>query len=271
MNVLVCWKWVALDDDDRWAGVSAADEAALEVALELAGGEGGDASVTVATVGPPAAAATLRDALARGAHRAILVDAPRDLGSDAVARVLAPLAAGCSWVLCGDYSLDRGSGSVPALIAAHRHIAQALGLVDVGPDAHGGLRALRRLDGGRREELSVTPPAVVSVEGSVARLRRASFTAELAARTAHIDVVDGPAGPRETAIEAGPYRPRARVLPAPTGSDALTRIRSLLSSGAAVTHGDTVTLDPPEAAEQIVKALREWGYLSPVLDGITSA
>ena len=33
MNVLVCWKWVALDDDERWAGVSAADEAAVKAAV----------------------------------------------------------------------------------------------------------------------------------------------------------------------------------------------------------------------------------------------
>ena len=121
MNVLVCWKWVAPDDDDRWAGVSAADEAALEVgAHSWRGDAGADASVTVATVGPPAAEAALRGAVARGADRAVRVDSPRDLRSDAVAGALAPLAAGCTWVLCGDYSLDRGSGSVPALIAAHR-------------------------------------------------------------------------------------------------------------------------------------------------------
>jgi electron transfer flavoprotein beta subunit len=166
-------------------------------------------------------------------------------------------------VVCGDYSLDRGSGSVPALIAAQRGIAQALVLVDVGADGEGRLRALRRLDGGRREELSVSSPAVVSVEGSIARLRRASLTAELAARTATIEVVAGPTGPRETPIEEGPYRPRARVLPGPTGADALTRIRDLLASGAAVVHGDTVTLDPPEAAARIVQSLREWGYVSP--------
>ena len=201
--------------------------------------------------------------MARGARRAVRVDAPRDLRSDAVAEALAPLAIGCTWVLCGDYSLDRGSGSVPALIAAHRGIAQALGLVVLGSDADGRLRALRRLDGGRREELSVSSPAVVSVEGSVARLRRASLTAELAARTAPIEVVDGPTGPRETPVEEGPYRPRARVLPGPTGADALTRIRDLLASGAAVAHGETVTLDPPDAAARIVQSLREWGYVSP--------
>lgn len=269
MNVLVCWKWVATDDDDRWAGVSAADEAALEVALTLATDAGGDAFVTVATVGPPAAEAALRGAVARGARRAIRVDAPRDLRSDAVANALAPLSVACAWVLCGDYSLDRGSGSVPALIAAHRNVAQALGLVDVRADADGRLCALRRLDGGRREELLVTSPAVVSVEGSVARLRRASLTAELAARTATIEVVDGPTGPRETPIETGPYRPRARVLPAPVGDDALSRLRALMSVGVETTHGETVTLDPPEAAARIVQALRDWGYVSSTVLGRT--
>ena len=33
----VCWKWVVGDDgDERWAGVSDADRAALEIALRLA-------------------------------------------------------------------------------------------------------------------------------------------------------------------------------------------------------------------------------------------
>jgi electron transfer flavoprotein beta subunit len=269
--VLVCWKWVAPDDDDRWAGVSAADQAALEIALTLAVDSDRDAFVTVATVGPPAAEAALRDAVARGARRTVRVDAPPNLRSDAVAGALAPLAAGCTWVLCGDYSLDRGSGSVPALIAAHQGLAQALGLVDVGTAAEGRLHALRRLDGGRREELLVSSPAVVSVEGSVARLRRASLTAELAAHTATIEVVDGPTGPRETSIEEGPYRPRARALPAPTGGDALTRIRALMSSGVDVAHGETVTLDPPEAAARIVQSLRDWGYVSPLLEGAPPA
>jgi electron transfer flavoprotein beta subunit len=272
MNVLVCWKWVALgDDDERWAQVSAADEAALEVALTLAGDGGGEAAVTVVTVGPPAAESVLRDAIARGARRAVRVDAPDDLRSDAVAAALVPLASGCSWVVCGDYSIDRGSGSVPALIAAGLGVAQALGLVQVAPEPDDSLRVTRRLDGGRREELSVSSPAVVSVEGSVARLRRASLSAQLAARAADVDViavvagvdvVGTLAGPREITVAAGPYRPRPRVLPAPAGADALTRIRDVMSSGVAATHGDTVALDPPEAAARIVQALREWGYVS---------
>jgi hypothetical protein len=59
-----------------------------------------------------------------------------------------------------------------------------------------------------------------------------------------------------------PYRPRARALAAPVGDRALDRLRVLTDAAAnAAARGDTVHLDPPAAAERIVQALREWGYL----------
>jgi hypothetical protein len=64
------------------------------------------------------------------------------------------------------------------------------------------------------------------------------------------------------AHEARPYRPRARTFAAPSGSTALERIKVLTSTGSApATHGESVTLDPPEAAERILAALADWGYL----------
>ena len=93
-------------------------------------------------------------------------------------------------------------------MAAALDVAQALGLVDVGGVGGGEpLGVTRRLDGGRREVLAVTAPAVLSVEGAVARLRRASLPAELAARTAPIEVVPGPTGPVEHGDAVAPYRP----------------------------------------------------------------
>ena len=178
--IVVCWKWVATDGDERWAGVSDADRAALEIGLQLAE-TAGDA-VTVVTVGEPGAEHGLRTAVAAGAVRAVRVDAPRGLASDAVAGAIAALAIDATWVLCGDASADRGTGAVPAFLAAELGAAQALGLVAVEPAGTGPLRATRRLDGGRREVLDVASPAVLSVEGAVARLRRASLPAELAAR-----------------------------------------------------------------------------------------
>jgi electron transfer flavoprotein beta subunit len=258
--IVVGWKWAPVVDDERAPGTSAADRAALEIALRLAA-RSGDGIVVVVSVGPPAAERGLRDALAAGATRAVRVEAPAGLAGSAVATAVAGLAAGARWVLCGDISADRGTGSVPAFLAAELAVAQALGLVAVDVEDDRRLRGVRRLDGGRREVLSVEAPAVLSVEGAVARLRRATLPAELAARGAEIEVIAGPAGPVEAPTEAGPYRPRPRERPAPQG-EALDRVRRLTATGSApAAHAETVVLEPPAAADRILATLREWGYL----------
>jgi electron transfer flavoprotein beta subunit len=178
-----------------------------------------------------------------------------------VATAIAGLAAGARWVLCGDVSADRGTGSVPAFLAAELGVAQALGLVAVDVANDGRLRGVRRLDGGRREVLSIDPPAVLSVEGAVARLRRGTLPAELAARGAEVEVIAGPTGPVEAAAEVRPYRPRPRERPAPEG-EALDRVRRLTATGSApAAPAETVVLEPPAAADRILTALRGWGYL----------
>lgn len=264
-RIVVCWKWVARDGDARRAGVSAADQAALETALRM--GETLGEGVTVITLGPREAETWLREALAVGASRAVRVDASVDLPSAKVAIGLAKVLRGADWVLCGDYSPDRGSGSVPVFMAAELEAAQALGLLHVAVDVDGSeptVTAIRRLDGGRREQLRVTAPAVLSVEGSVARLRRATLPSEMAARDATIEAVKGPRADDQHADLIRPYRPRPRVVPAPVGAAALDRIRALTDAGTAIAHGETVTLDPPEAAERIIAQLTSWGYLDPV-------
>jgi len=256
----VCWKWVATDDDERWAGVSESDRAALEIALGIAAATAD--AVTVVTVGAKGAEAGLREACAAGATRAVRVDAPPGVESAAVAHALAGVLAGASWVVCGDASADRGSGAVPAFLAAELGAAQALGLVAVGPLEAGEVRATRRLDGGRRELLAVTSPAVLSVEGAAARLRRASLPAELAARRAPIDVVPGPRGPVDHPDAVQRYRPRPRVLAAPTGA-ALARVLHLTdAAGETSSVHELVTLDPADAADRILAALAEWGYVA---------
>lgn len=262
MGVAVCVKWVAPtpDADERFAGISAADQAALEWALRSAEVTGDH--VTVVCAGPPAAEAALRDALAAGATRAVRVDVPEGLDSARVAAALRGPLAGARLVWCGDYSLDRGTGSVPAYLAAHLQMAQALGLVQVSFDARGVLEVLRRLDGGRRERLRIDTPAVLSVEGGTARLRRASLRAAIAASTAEVAVLPGPAAAEVVPPALRPFRPRARVLPAPAGDSALERIRALTAAGATSSHGETIEAEPAEAARRILAALREWGYLA---------
>jgi hypothetical protein len=72
-------------------------------------------------------------------------------------------------------------------------------------------------------------------------------------------MLQGPHG-RLPEAEIHPYRPRARVLPAPAGGS-LDRVRQILDIGGGDVHAELVTLDPPAAAAKILDQLRDWGYL----------
>lgn len=272
--IAVARKWVdlrpdidpltgAVHDDERLYGCSAADDAALEWGLRL--GEAWGWPVTAVTAGPAAATPAVRHALATGATRAVRVDLPADAPSDDVAAALSTAISGAVLVLCGDWSVDRGSGSVPALIAARGQRPQALGLVRVaiGPEP-GSLTVTRRLDHGRREVLAVDGPAVLSFEGASAELRRAGLASLLAAKQATIDVLAGPTArdPRVRLVHRGPYRPRAATRPAPA-ADLGPRERILAITGALVdrTPPQTIVAEPGEAADLILDQLRTWGYL----------
>lgn len=277
--IVACLKWVSHPgepSDERFAGASPADRAALELALRQAEATGD--TVTAITVGPPGADRVLREAGATGARRLVRVDANADpaaaLSSDATAAAIAHAVQHVSadtgddrpvWVWCGDYSLDRGSGSTPAFLAAALGARQALGCISVEPHGHGAVRVVRRLDGGRRELLEVTGPAVVSVEGSVASLRRAGLAAVRDAGAAAVEVLatghDATPGPGAVAA-VRPYRPRARALAAPGGTSTLERLRALTDAAAGgAARGETVELSPADAAQRIMRALAEWGCL----------
>ena len=274
--IAACLKWVdhrpevdrlsgEVTTDPRTSGASLADQAALEWALRL-GATFGHGVVAV-TSGPPEAEAVLREALGAGAETAIRVDLPLAAPSGAVAAALASALAGpVPVVVCGAGSLDRGSGSVPAFLAARLGAAQALGLITMTPpDRTSDLIGERRLDGGRRERLRIPVPAVVSVEGSSARLRRAPLPRLIEARRAAITVLPVRPGPGEATTAPArtrPFRPRARVLPAPA-APLIAHQRILALTGALVDREppQTLVLDPPEAATEVLDHLRRWGYL----------
>ena len=271
--IAVALKWVGLRPDvdplagtvrhdDRTAGFSLADAAALEWALRL--GEAWQLPVTAITAGPPGARAVLREAAAFGPRDLVLVTADRDVPSQEIADVLAPPLDGAAVVCCGDYSADRGSGSVPAFLAHRLGAAQALGLTGLTPGERGSLVAQRRLDGGRREHLQVTVPAVISIEPGAARLRRAPLPGLLAARDAAIEVAGGWAAhrPRAAIIRTAPYRPRAKMLPAPR--DPLPRARLLALTGALTERTPPRVVRAPcdEAADELIGYLKDKGYLT---------
>jgi len=287
--IAACLKWVdhrpdvdplsgAVHTDPRSSGASAADQAALEWALRL--GEAGGGDVVALTAGPPAAEVILREALSVGATTAIRVEFPLAAPSQAVAAALAAAVPdGVAVVVCGACSLDRGSGSVPSFLAARLGAAQALGLITMtlperpptagtGPEQVGALAITgeRRLDGGRRERLRIPAPAVVSVEGGSARLRRAPLSAVIEARRAPIvvhQIRPGGPGPDPGPVRTRPFRPRPRVLPGPAPTlSAQQRILALTGALVDREPPQTLVVDPAEAAIELLAQLRRWGYLA---------
>jgi electron transfer flavoprotein beta subunit len=121
---------------------------------------------------------------------------------------------------------------------------------------------VRRLDGGRREALRVVAPAVLSVEGAVAELRRAPLAAVLASQGAEPEVASSSVDPHVEEPRLRPWRPPPRVVAAPHGDDALMRIVQLTGALVDRTPPRTLELDPPDAADAIVEQLRAWGYLT---------
>lgn len=246
-------------------GLSPADEAALEWALSCADLYGG--RVRTLAAGDGRATTVLRAAGAAGASELVWVEIDPDWPSDWVAHSLAAQLADVELVWCGDTSFDRGSGSVPAFVADELSRPQALGLVavELAGDLAEGARAVRRLDGGRRERLSVRGPAVLSVEGSTARLRRAPLGALLAAEAGAVPLrsVAGRAGrsPAPVVGRAKPYRPAARVVAPPEGESATERVRSLLGIGRQGARARHLSLEPAAAAAMIIESLESWGEL----------
>lgn len=277
--VVVALKWVALRPevdaisgavtvDDRFAGASAADQAALEWGLRIAAARG--VACVAMSVGEATADAILRDALASGADAAIRIDGDRhdaEAVAGSIAHVVDEVQASC--VLTGDWSLDRGTGAVAPMAAAILRWPAACGLVSLDLASDGTLRLERRLDGGRRHllELAAGGRAVLSVEGSTARLRRASLAGALAAKRAVIDVradqvAHGPPAAGVRTVAVGPYRPRTRILDGPSPElSPRRRVEVLTGAFSDRVPPQRLELDPAAAADRILEQLRAWGEL----------
>ncbi|MGH1488219.1 MAG: mycofactocin-associated electron transfer flavoprotein beta subunit [Acidimicrobiales bacterium] len=270
-DLIVCLKWApvrpeidpltgTVSTDDRFSGLSPADHAALEWGLRVASQQ--DLTVGVVTVGGPEADPGLVQALTVGAAQAVRIQPSRVSGqpsSPLVAAALAHVCESASLIFCGDHSLDRGSGSVPAFLAAKLVFGQALGCV--GLELDGDLVAERRLDQGRRERLAITGKTVLSFEGGL-ELRRAPLSATLAVSNADISVLEMalPEPDRSVSVATtGPFRPRARVLPAPEGTT-FNRIRELTGVGDERPASQQLELTPDEAADVVIDQLTTWGY-----------
>jgi electron transfer flavoprotein beta subunit len=108
---------------------------------------------------------------------------------------------------------------------------------------------------------------VLSVEAHTARLRRATLEGVLAARRARVELVSPPApkdltdSGRSGPVRVAPYRPRARVVPAPTSLAARERVLALTGMLAEHEPARTLRLEPGQAAAALLETLEAWGEL----------
>lgn len=133
MNILVCMKAVPstgqvqvdgqfrLMRDGTKLQWNIADEAALEAALQLKAGQ--EDTVTVLSMGPAKLEESMRELLARGADRAVLVSDPAFAGADTVATAktisfACKLLGRFDLILCGRRAIDGETGQLPGMLAS---------------------------------------------------------------------------------------------------------------------------------------------------------
>jgi len=172
-----------LDGPGRWLEegelsfeVNEPDAYALEAALQLKEQQGGE--VVVVCAGPERAQSTIREALAKGADRAIHIeeDGLAQCDALAVARLLAQAisAEQPDLVLTGLQSDDTGSGQTGVIMAellgwAHATLVMA---VELTPD---GLVIKRELEGGWFQRVALPCPAVLTIQSGINKLRYATL------------------------------------------------------------------------------------------------
>jgi len=169
-----------LDDTDRFG---------VEVGLQLA--EGSEGTVTLFSMSPSGSLQGIRQALAMGADKAVIIDDAALAGSDALttARVLAAAIEreGFDLIIAGTESTDGYTGVVPQQIAELVDVpsltfARHVEATDVG------VRIEQQTAGGY-DVVEAPLPALLSVTSGVVEPRYPTFKGIMQAKKKPIDVV----------------------------------------------------------------------------------
>jgi electron transfer flavoprotein beta subunit len=231
MNIVVCVKQIpdpaapqSFDSSNNLnrSGKLILDEAdtyGVEMALQLVDKAGGG-EVTVVSMGSGADVAGLRNALAMGATKAVIVSDDSLRGSDALstAKVLAAVIARESFdlVLAATESSDGYTGTTPV------QLSELLGLPSItfakAVSVEGSeLKVSRQTEAGY-DEITAPLPALVTVTAGVVEPRYASFKGIMAAKSKPLEILSvadlglegqvGAAGAREeiVSVEAAETR-----------------------------------------------------------------
>jgi electron transfer flavoprotein beta subunit len=169
-----------LDDTDRYG---------VEMGLQLA--QANEGTVTLVSMGPTGNAQGIRQALAMGADKAIIVEDETLRGSDALttARVLAKAIAneGFDLVIAGTESTDGYSGVVPQMLAEFLEVPALTYATTV--DTDGSQVTIHRQTASGYDVVEASLPAVVTVTAGVVEPRYPTFKGIMDAKKKPMETV----------------------------------------------------------------------------------
>ena len=180
--------WVR--DHDASFEMNEPDAYALEAALRLKEQHGGE--IVVCSAGPGRVSQVIREALARGADRAIHVvsDDTARLDAFGVAQALADAikVEDASLVLTGLQSDDHGFAQTGIILSALLGLPHATIVMDieVNDDA---VRVKRELEGGWFQWVTLPMPALLTIQSGINQLRYATLKGIMAAKKKEIRTI----------------------------------------------------------------------------------
>lgn len=174
------------------------DEVAVEEALQIKEKSGGE--VLVVSAGSDKASDTIRQALAMGADKGVLVKSDTDADEYARACILAKAIGGlgAELILCGHVAADDGSSQVPTRLAEilnlpHVNVVRKLEL-------NGNVATCTRETDGGTEIIEVKLPAIITCQVGMNEPRYPSMKGIMQAKKKPIDEVAGDAVASKTSV-----------------------------------------------------------------------
>jgi electron transfer flavoprotein beta subunit len=185
LRIAASGKWI--QEDDLTYEINEPDAYALEEGLQLKEKHGGE--VVVLCLGPSRATQTIREALAKGADRAIHIE-EEDLGAFdplASARLMAAAlkAESPDLVLTGLQSDDLGYGQTGPILAELMGLPHATIIMEVEKQ-DGGIRVKRELEDGWFQHVEMPLPALLSIQSGISKLRYATLMGIKKAKTKEV-------------------------------------------------------------------------------------
>ncbi|HVS18992.1 MAG TPA: electron transfer flavoprotein subunit beta/FixA family protein [Planctomycetota bacterium] len=206
---------VSLDTTGFEYSLSFYDDLAVEAAIQTKEKLGGE--VTVLTIGPAEASKELRECLAKGADKGLILEdsagGARDPRSTAKALAAKIGELGAQVVFCGRVATDRDNAAVGPMLATHLGWACVTDVIALELSADKGT-AKRETEAGV-ETLEFSLPAVITCDKGLNEPRYAGLKGIMAAKKKPIDqapLAAEPAQAASTKLALPPARKEGRIV-----------------------------------------------------------